>query len=110
MVKSAERWGTRKRRQRVRAQRGGPPAGQRLLDRLGPPAKGLGTSYRAEQLTPTQIAQARRMCEIVCVQNFYNVAHRPDDRLIDDLVRNGIAYVPFFPLGGFSPLQSSTFV
>lgn len=48
------------------------------------------------------------MCEIVCVQNLYNVAQRNDDALIDDLARDGIAYVPFFPLGGFTPLQSST--
>src|SRR5262249_3450256 len=45
--------------------------------------------------------------EIVCIQNFYNVAHRNDDRFIDDLANQGIAYVPFFPLGGFTPLQSS---
>jgi aryl-alcohol dehydrogenase-like predicted oxidoreductase len=54
------------------------------------------------------IAEGRRICEIVCVQNYYNLAHRDDDALIDDLARQGIAYVPFFPLGGFTPLQSST--
>jgi len=59
-------------------------------------------------VTPTQIMQARQVCDIVCVQNFYNVAQRLDDDLIDDLARDGIAYVPFFPLGGFTPLQSST--
>jgi pyridoxine 4-dehydrogenase len=59
-------------------------------------------------VTPTQIANARRICKIVCVQNHYNLAHRQDDALIDDLCRDGIAYVPFFPLGGFAPLQSST--
>ncbi|MDR3514641.1 MAG: aldo/keto reductase family oxidoreductase [Azospirillaceae bacterium] len=59
-------------------------------------------------VTPTQIAEGRRICEVVCVQNLYNVAHRDDDALIDDLARDGIAYVPFFPLGGFTPLQSST--
>ncbi len=48
------------------------------------------------------------MCDIVCVQNHYNLAHREDDALIDDLARDGIAYVPYFPLGGFTPLQSST--
>ena len=58
-------------------------------------------------VTPTQIADARRLCEIVCVQNYYNLAHRDDDAMIDDLARDGIPYVPFFPLGGFSPLQSS---
>jgi pyridoxine 4-dehydrogenase len=59
-------------------------------------------------VTPTQIADGRRIAEIVCVQNQYNVAHRDDDGMIDDLARDGIAYVPFFPLGGFTPLQSST--
>jgi len=59
-------------------------------------------------VTPAQIAEGRRICEIVCVQNQYNLAHRADDALIDDLARDGIAYVPYFPLGGFSPLQSST--
>ena len=59
-------------------------------------------------VTPAQIAEGRRICEIVCVQNHYNLAHRADDALIDDLARDGIAYVPFFPLGGFTPLQSST--
>jgi pyridoxine 4-dehydrogenase len=59
-------------------------------------------------VTATQVADGRKICEIVCVQNYYNVAHRNDDAMIDDLARDGIAYVPFFPLGGFSPLQSST--
>ena len=59
-------------------------------------------------VTPTQIAEGRRICEIVCVQNQYNLAHRADDALIDELTRQDIAYVPFFPLGGFTPLQSST--
>jgi pyridoxine 4-dehydrogenase len=59
-------------------------------------------------VTPTQIAEARRIAPIVCVQNQYNLANRADDALIGDLARDGIAYVPFFPLGGFSPLQSST--
>ena len=58
--------------------------------------------------TPTQIAEARALCDIVCVQNHYNVVHRADDALIDSLAADGIAYVPFFPLGGFSPIQSST--
>jgi aryl-alcohol dehydrogenase-like predicted oxidoreductase len=70
--------------------------------------KGLVRHVGLSNVTPTQIAQARRMCDIVCVQNFYNVANRADDGLIDDLARDGIAYVPFFPLGGFTPLQSST--
>jgi pyridoxine 4-dehydrogenase len=59
-------------------------------------------------VTPAQIEEGRRICEIVCVQNYYNLAHRGDDALIDDLARQSIAYVPFFPLGGFTPLQSDT--
>jgi pyridoxine 4-dehydrogenase len=59
-------------------------------------------------VTAKQIEQGRAMTEIVCVQNLYNVAHRSDDALIDSLAAAGIAYVPFFPLGGFSPLQSTT--
>jgi pyridoxine 4-dehydrogenase len=70
--------------------------------------KGLVRHIGLSNVTPTQIAQGRRICDIVCVQNHYNLAHRTDDALIDDLARHGIAYVPFFPLGGFSPLQSST--
>ena len=58
-------------------------------------------------VTSTQLAEAQTMTEIVCVQNYYNLAHRNDDAFIDDLAAQGIAYVPFFPLGGFSPLQSS---
>ena len=55
-----------------------------------------------------QIAEAQSIAPIVCVQNFYNIAHRQDDSLIDSLAEQGIAYVPYFPLGGFSPLQSNT--
>ena len=69
--------------------------------------KGLVRHIGLSNVTPAQIAQARRICEVVCVQNHYNVAHRADDALIDELARAGTAYVPFFPLGGFSPLQSS---
>ena len=58
-------------------------------------------------VTSKQVAQGRAMAEIVCVQNMYNLAHRHDDALIDSLAADGIAYVPFFPLGGFSPLQSA---
>lgn len=58
-------------------------------------------------MTPRQIAEAGEIVEIVCVQNQYNLAHRQDDALIDTLAAQGIAYVPFFPLGGFSPLQST---
>ena len=70
--------------------------------------QGLVRHIGLSNVNPAQIAEARRICEIVCVQNYYNLAHRDDDDLIDDLARDGIAYVPFFPLGGFTPLQSST--
>jgi pyridoxine 4-dehydrogenase len=70
--------------------------------------KGLVRHIGLSNVTPTQIAQGRKICEIVCVQNYYNLAHRDDDALIDVLARDGTAYVPFFPLGGFNPLQSST--
>ena len=59
-------------------------------------------------VTAKQFAEARAVTEIVCVQNQYNLAHRGDDAFIDQLAKEGVAYVPFFPLGGFSPLQSST--
>ncbi len=70
--------------------------------------KGLVRHIGLSNVTPTQIAEGSRICEIVCVQNFYNLAHRADDPLIDDLASKGVPYVPFFPLGGFTPLQSST--
>jgi pyridoxine 4-dehydrogenase len=70
--------------------------------------QGLVRHIGLSNVTATQVAEGRKICEIVCVQNYYNVAHRDDDAMIDDLARNGIAYVPFFPLGGFNPLQSST--
>jgi pyridoxine 4-dehydrogenase len=70
--------------------------------------KGLVRHIGLSNVTPKQIADGRRICEIVCVQNYYNLAHRTDDALIDDLAGQGIAYVPFFPLGGFTPLHSST--
>ena len=70
--------------------------------------KGLVRHIGLSNVTPAQIMEGRRICEIVCVQNYYNLAHRTDDALIEDLARQGIAYVPFFPLGGFTPLQSST--
>ena len=70
--------------------------------------KGLVRHIGLSNVTPAQIAQARRIAPIVCVQNQYNLAHRTDDTLIADLARDGIAYVPFFPLGGFTPLQSAT--
>lgn len=70
--------------------------------------QGLVKHIGLSNVTPTQVAEARKITEIVCVQNEYNIAHRADDAMIDDLARVGIAYVPFFPLGGFTPLQSST--
>lgn len=70
--------------------------------------KGLVRHIGLSNVTATQVAEGRRICPIVCVQNHYNLAHRADDALIDELSRDGIAYVPFFPLGGFTPLQSST--
>lgn len=70
--------------------------------------QGLVRHIGLSNVTSAQIAQGRGIAEIVCVQNQYNLAHRGDDALIDDLARDGIAYVPFFPLGGFNPLQSST--
>jgi pyridoxine 4-dehydrogenase len=69
--------------------------------------KGLVRHIGLSNVTPAQIEAGRRIAEIVCVQNHYNLAHRADDALIDHLAVNGIAYVPFFPLGGFNPLQSS---
>jgi aryl-alcohol dehydrogenase-like predicted oxidoreductase len=68
--------------------------------------QGLVRHIGLSNVTPTQIAEGRRIAPIVCVQNNYNLANRGDDALIDDLARDGIAYVPFFPLGGFQPLQS----
>jgi len=69
-------------------------------------ARGLIRHIGLSNVTATQIAEAQAMTPIVCVQNMYNLAHRQDDELVDQLAQQGIAYVPFFPLGGFSPLQS----
>jgi pyridoxine 4-dehydrogenase len=69
--------------------------------------QGLIRHIGVSNVTRAQIAQARDMVDIVCVQNLYNVVARGDDALIDELAGDGIAYVPFFPLGGFTPLQSS---
>src|SRR5215831_14700500 len=69
--------------------------------------QGLIRHIGLSNVTARQLAEAQTITQIVCVQNFYNVVHRSDDHLIDDLSRQGIAYVPFFPLGGFTPLQSS---
>ncbi len=70
--------------------------------------QGLIRHIGLSNVTATQIAEAQKITDVVCVQNNYNLAHRADDTLIDDLARQDIAYVPFFPLGGFTPLQSST--
>jgi pyridoxine 4-dehydrogenase len=70
--------------------------------------KGLVRHIGLSNVTPAQITEARQIAPIVCVQNHYNLAHRADDALLVDLAREGIAYVPFFPLGGFTPLQSTT--
>jgi pyridoxine 4-dehydrogenase len=69
--------------------------------------EGLVRHIGLSNVTPEQLVEAQTITEIVCVQNFYNVAHRSDDAFIDDVAAQGIAYVPFFPLGGFTPLQSS---
>jgi pyridoxine 4-dehydrogenase len=69
--------------------------------------RGLVRHIGLSNVTPKQFAEGQTIAEIVCVQNFYNMAHRNDDGFIDDLAAQGIAYVPFFPLGGFTPLQSS---
>ena len=69
--------------------------------------QGLIRHLGLSNVTAAQLAEAQKITEIVCVQNFYNIANRNDDRYIDQLGAQGIAYVPFFPLGGFTPLQSS---
>lgn len=69
--------------------------------------QGLIKHIGLSNVTPTQLAEGRAIAEVVCVQNQYNLAHRDDDALIDALAQEGIAYVPFFPLGGFTPLQST---
>ena len=69
--------------------------------------QGLVRHIGLSNVTAKQVADGRRIAPIVCVQNLYNLAHRDDDGLVDDLARHGTAYVPFFPLGGFTPLQST---
>jgi aryl-alcohol dehydrogenase-like predicted oxidoreductase len=69
--------------------------------------KGLIRHVGLSNVTASQVAEARAITDIVCVQNYFNLAHRSDDAFVDELARLGIAYVPFFPLGGFTPLQSS---
>jgi pyridoxine 4-dehydrogenase len=70
--------------------------------------QGLVRHIGLSNVTSAQIEEGRRICEIVCVQNHYNLAHRADDAMVDELAQQGISYVPYFPLGGFTPLQSST--
>ncbi|WP_426177828.1 aldo/keto reductase family oxidoreductase [Pseudomonas sp. TWRC1-2] len=70
--------------------------------------QGLVRHIGISNVTPTQVAEARNIIKFVCVQNLYNIAHQHDNALIDELAQQGIAYVPFFPLGGFTPVQSST--
>jgi pyridoxine 4-dehydrogenase len=70
--------------------------------------EGLIRHLGVSTVTPEQIAEAQSIAPVVCVQNFYNIAHRKDEGLIDALAAQGIAYVPYFPLGGFTPLQSET--
>jgi pyridoxine 4-dehydrogenase len=77
-----------------------------VLDELK--RQGLIQHLGLSNVSPEQLVEAQTITDIVCVQNLYNVAHRNDDAFIDDLAKQGIAYVPFFPLGGFTPLQSST--
>ena len=70
--------------------------------------QGLIRHLGLSNVTSAQVEEGRRIAKVVCVQNHYNLAHREDDALIDELTAEGIAYVPFFPLGGFTPLQSTT--
>jgi pyridoxine 4-dehydrogenase len=70
--------------------------------------QGLIRHLGLSNVTRTQFAEGQKIAKVVCVQNLYNVAQRNDDAFVDDLARQGVAYVPFFPLGGFTPLQNST--
>jgi pyridoxine 4-dehydrogenase len=70
--------------------------------------QGLIRHLGLSNVSPAQLSEAQKITDIVCIQNLYNVAHRSDDAFLDNLAQHGIAYVPFFPLGGFTPLQSST--
>jgi len=88
------------------------PAEESIAERFAALAdlqrQGLIRHLGVSNATPTQLREARAIAPVVCVQNLYNLAHRDDDAFIDELAELGIAYVPFFPLGGFSPLQSET--
>lgn len=81
--------------------------GEQVSVLAGLQQQGLVRHIGLSNVTAAQVAEAQRLCRVVCVQNQYNLAHRQDDALVDELARQGIAYVPFFPLGGFSPLQST---
>src|SRR5678816_185430 len=87
------------------------PAEEPIEERLTPLAElkqqGLIRHLGLSNVTARQLAEAQEIADIVCVQNMYNVVHRGDDTFVNNLAKQGIAYVPFFPLGGFSPLQSS---
>jgi aryl-alcohol dehydrogenase-like predicted oxidoreductase len=86
------------------------PAEESIAERFGALAglqrKGLVRHLGLSNVTSAQVAEARAIAPVVCVQNQYNLIHRADDALVDELATVGIAYVPFFPLGGFSPLQN----
>ena len=88
------------------------PDGSSIADSLGTLVRlqeeGLVQHIGLSNVSADQIAEGQQLARIVCVQNMYNLAHRTDDALIDPLAAQGIAYVPFFPLGGFTPLQSTT--
>jgi aryl-alcohol dehydrogenase-like predicted oxidoreductase len=89
----------------------GPPAGSiaaQVTVLAGLKKQGLIRHIGLSNVNAAHVAEAQQITEVVCVQNNYNLAHRDDDALVDDLAKQGIPYVPFFPLGGFSPLQSST--
>jgi pyridoxine 4-dehydrogenase len=92
---------------RVMAAPGEPPIAEQIGVLAELARTGLIRHIGVSNVTPAQVAQARTVANIVCVQNRYNVADRADDRLVDDLARAGIAYVPFWPLGGTSPLGSA---
>ena len=84
------------------------PIGEQVTALADLRRQGLIRHIGLSNVTAAQIAEAQAITDVVCVQNNYNLAHRHDDALIDNLARQGIAYVPFFPLGGFTPLQSTT--
>lgn len=88
------------------------PDGSSIAESLGTlvhlQEEGLVRHIGLSNVDAAQITEGQQLATIVCVQNYYNLAHRTDDALVDTLAQQGIAYVPFFPLGGFSPLQSTT--